>query len=135
MSEKGIPTPELEKSSNVDILIKTRKIQMLSKSLERMLVCLKEAGNLVNKLNSIKNNYKECVGLFENDLTLIENNEVFDTDKIKSLQYESNLYTKNKLIQDYKGIETKYSELSEYFSFIDKDFYSQTLENIIEEMF
>lgn len=135
MSETGIPTPELQKLPNIEILIKARKLQILCKVLERMLVCLKEASNVIQQLNGIKTNYTECLDLFETQLNLIEKDEIFNEDKIKELKKEATLYTKTKIIQDYKIVETKYADLSEYYSLIDKNYYNEVLNDVCDEMF
>lgn len=135
MIEKGIDSKELEKLLESDILIRTKKLKLLSDSLEKILISFKEVGNLVNKIRIYKEQYKVQYKLFNTQLNLIENDEIFDKDKIKQIEHDSRLHTKMKLIQDYKQIETIYNQFSEYYNAIDRDYYNEIMNTIMEEMF
>lgn len=134
-NEKGISTPELNKLQNVDILVKSKKLQYLCNTMENMLVSLNEVINLVNKMKSSQSKYNINNKLLRNHLELIQRDEFFDKEQINKLIKEANLYTKRNLTQDYKQLETKYTKLSEYYKNMDRDYYRQTLEDINEDLF
>lgn len=133
--EEGIPTEELKKLTNSDILIKTRKLQCILSSIEKIVTSYREADSLLYKLNCVRQNFNSHDKLLISQLSMIENNTIFDSEKIVKIEKESNLSTKAHLIENYKKIEVKYSNSVDYYNMIDKTYYSDLLDNIKETMF
>lgn len=133
--EQGIPTEELKKLTGSDILIKTRKLQCILSTIDKIITSYREADSLLYKLNCIRQNFESHNKLLISQLSLIDNNTIFDSDKIAQIEKESNLSTKANLIENYKKIEVQYSNSVDYYNMIDKLYYSDLLDNIKETMF
>lgn len=133
--EEGLPTEDLKTLTNSDILIKTRKLQCILSSIEKIVTSYREADSLLYKLKCVRQNFNSHDKLLISQLSMIENNTIFDSEKIVKIEKESNLSTKAYLIENYKKIEVKYSNSVDYYNMIDKTYYSELLDNIKETMF
>ncbi len=121
--------------SNEDILIKTKKLQILSTNLKNLLNTLKEITGTIQKLKFLEIQYRTHSETLEKNIDLNENNELLSEYHIECVLKEAPFHSKRKLIQDYKQIEVKYSNLSEYYERVDRAYYYQLLEDISDSVF
>ncbi len=121
--------------SNEDILIKTKKLQILSTNLKNLLNTLKEITGTIQKLKFLEIQYRTHSETLEKNIDLNENNELLSEYQIECVLKEAPFHSKRKLIQDYKQIEVKYSNLSEYYERVDRAYYYQLLEDISDSVF
>ncbi len=121
--------------SNEDILIKTKKLQILSTNLKNLLNTLKEITGTIQKLKFLEIQYRTHSETLEKNIDLNENNELLSEYQIECVLKEALFHSKRKLIQDYKQIEVKYSNLSEYYERVDRAYYYQLLEDISDSVF
>ena len=115
--------------SNADILIKTRRLQKLNRLIQNLLLSIKDIGNLIHKLKSVQSQYTINYNLLTKHL---KDDDEIDLDRLRK---ESATHTKQKLVGDYKQMEVKYLNLSECYKGIDRMYYKEILESVIDEVF
>lgn len=135
VTESGVPTEELKKLPNSEILLKTRKLESVIGTIEKMVLSMRESDALIHKLNAVKEQYKRHNDLLEKNLDKIKKDELFDVDKVKQIRTESNQFTKSNLLEKYKTAESKYTSALEYYNAIDRNYYADILEQIIEDIY
>lgn len=133
--ERGIPSNVLNSMTNEDILIKSRKLQSLVNILKNLLGTTKELISFVVRMKSAQHQYLIQTELLEKTLEQIDNNTFFDDDKLEAIYKESELHTKRQLINNYRLLEVKYENLTEYYERIDREYYFQILEEIQNNVF
>ena len=114
---------KLNKMPNVDIAENHNNIKDILVKLEEIIYSYKQVDTLIHNLNSLK-------------IKIIDNFDYINSNKIvtnkEHILKESNMRTKDYLIKNYLETYKKYIELSEYYSAIDLNYYSNILKDLNE---
>ena len=114
---------KLNKMPNEDIAENHNNIKDILVKLEEIVYSYKQVDTLIHHLNDLK-------------IKIIDNFDYINTNKIvinkEHLLKESNMKTKDYLIKKYLETYKKYIELSEYYSAIDLNYYSNILKDLNE---
>jgi len=125
----------LKNLPNEDILLKCEKLNNLINILEKIMICYSQSSSLINQIYSIKETYIRHSNLLEQQIKKIKTDSIFDNESKLKIIKESNLFTKDNLIQKYIKVEMKYNNLLEYYNSVDRNHYNNLLEEILNEMY
>lgn len=125
----------MENLKNDELFIETKKMEKISMDLENIILSLKEAVNLLLRLESVKEKHSRYSELLQNDILLMQNDELFNETRIADFKTQATYHTKIKLMNNYTAAQTKFKDLSEYLNQIDKVYYSELMDTIKASLF
>ena len=135
MEERGVPTDQLKEMGSGDIMVLTKILRSLNLTIQKMINCFEDADKFIKNLDTVRDNYDRTRKLLCKQMLLVSKGEFYDEYKTKQIHQESDLFTKAKVIQDFKIEEKSYDDLCTLLEDIDREYYMNQLKLFMSDVY